>query len=184
MEHYDNDTPICLSGGAEGADMYWGNAATHAGQLVIHYIFDGHRSKASKDQTVVLTNEQLLLADPSLIEANKKLKRVFPSASSFVNALLRRNFYQIRPASSLYAVSTIKDGIVEGGTSWAVAMFINKFGGGACPAYVFDQNDDHWYVWSGEWVRTNEVPTPTDIWAGIGSRKLTNGGKAAIDGLF
>jgi hypothetical protein len=184
MEHYDNETPICLSGGADGADMYWGNAATRAGQIVIHYIFKEHRSKACKDQTVILTDEQLLLADPSLIEANKKLKRAFPSANDFVNSLLRRNFYQIRAASSLYAVSTIKDGIVEGGTSWAVTMFINKFGGASCPAYVFDQTDEHWYVWSGEWAKTNEVPKPTDIWAGIGSRKLTKRGKAAIDGLF
>lgn len=179
-----HETPICLSGGAEGADLQWGLCAGKAGHQVYHFIFEGHRSKAPESEKVVLTQDMLLRADPFLHKANETMKRRFPSSNGFVNSLLRRNHYQVRDAGSLYAVSTIgKDGLVSGGTSWAVQMFLDQFGADAC-CYVFDQVRLQWFSWQGLWVAIDAPPVPTGIWAGIGTRELTSEGKDAIRALL
>ncbi len=177
--------PICLSGGAEGADAQWGMCAGMAGHQVIHFSFARHRLHCPASEAVVLTHEQLILADPVLEIANKTLERTFPTSSYFVNNLLRRNWYQVRHAERVYAVSHIdKDGLVAGGTSWAVQMFLDRFNGGPCECYVYDQDKGHWLVWDGFWKVIDDVPVPYGVWAGIGSRKLKVTGKTAIRGLL
>lgn len=179
-----HETPICLSGGAEGADMQWGMCAGKAGHQVYHFIFAGHRSKAPASEHVVLTEDMLRVADPFLAKANETMKRRFPTSNGFVNSLLRRNHYQVRDAGSLYAVSTIgKDGLVSGGTSWAVQMFLDQHGANS-RCYIFDQARLQWFSWQGLWVAIDRPPEPKGIWAGIGSRELTNEGKDAIRELL
>jgi len=171
---------ICLSGGADGADLMWGMCSGTAGHSVLHFSFAGHRSAVPPSEIVVLSDELLREADPYLIKANKTMHRRFPSQSPHVNNLLRRNWYQVRDAESCYAVSTIKDGIVQGGTSWAISLFQDRFDRGPCPAYVYCQEQGYWFEWTGEWTRIYEPPTPAGVWAGIGSRALNPGGKLAI----
>jgi len=50
-------TPICLSGGAPGADLEWGLCARAAGHTVIHWSFVGHRTKAPLGEHVILPTE-------------------------------------------------------------------------------------------------------------------------------
>ena len=177
--------PICLSGGAEGADAQWGMCAGMAGHQVIHFSFERHRLHVPASEAVVLKHEQLILADPVLAVANRTLQRTFPTSSYFVNSLLRRNWYQVRHAERVYAVSHIdKDGLVAGGTSWAVQMFLDRFESAPCECYVFDQDKGHWLVWNGQWEIVEFVPEPFGVWAGIGSRKLKPLGKTAIRGLL
>jgi hypothetical protein len=178
---------MCLSGGAEGADLQWGMVAGRAGYSVRHFIFSGHRSKAPADELVVLTRDQLLAADPFLEIANKTLKRRWPVSNDWVASLLRRNYYQVTWSDAVYAISSIdKNGLVKGGTSWAVQMFIDRFEGKSCPAYVFDQDQGIWFSWAGEegWQSCGSPPVPTGIWAGIGTRELNQNGKDAIRNLL
>lgn len=188
---------LCLSGGAEGADLQWGMCAGKAGHSVLHFIFQGHRSKAPKEELVVLTNYQLLWdgqdeetrksVDEYLARANETLKRRWPVQNDFVASLLRRNYYQVAHADAVYAVSSIdKNGLVKGGTAWAVQMFIDRFNGGVCDAYVFDQDENGWFTWDGSlgWSDIIEPPTPSRVWAGIGSRELKENGKNAIRSLL
>lgn len=179
---------FCMSGGADGADLQWGVCAGLAGHTVKHFIFAGHRSKAPREELVVLTEEQLLVADPFLERANETLKRRFPGQNPFVNSLLRRNYYQVAWSDSVYAVSSIdKKGLVEGGTSWAVQLFLDRFDGRPCDAYVYDQKTSKWFVWDGQqigWNHIIEPPTPSGVWAGIGSRDLKENGKQAIRNLL
>jgi len=176
---------VCLSGGAEGADLQWGMCAGSAGHQVVHWTFKGHSSKAPKSEISELTEEQLLVADESLTRANLSLKRRFPGSSWFVNALLRRNYYQIKWAESVYAVSKLVKGQVDGGTAWATQMYMDRFlcdgeDISKCQLYLFDQVDEKWLTWNGVWQEAEHVPEPSGVWAGIGSRKLTDAGKQAI----
>lgn len=178
---------ICLSGGAEGADLQFGMVAGSCGHRVFHFIFDGHRSKAPEAEKVVLKAEQLSIADPYLVKANKTLRRKWPVSNPFTANLLRRNYYQVCEASAVYAVSELDDdGLVKGGTSWACQMFIDRFPpGDDLPIYVFDQSLSQWFSWQvGAWEAIDQPPRPSGVWAGIGSRKLNDAGKNAIRNLF
>jgi hypothetical protein len=176
--------PVCLSGGAEGADLQWGMVAGTMGHQVIHFSFRGHRSLAPESELVVLPEEMLLEADEALMIANERLRRKFPSGNHYVNCLLRRNFWQIKYATSIYAVSHIDDqGRVSGGTAWAVQMFIDR-NDIRHPAYVFDQNKSQWLVWDREWKSIDMPPVPNGVWTGVGTRNLNANGKAAIRNLL
>jgi hypothetical protein len=181
---------VCLSGGALGADLQWGMCAGMAGHTVIHWSFKGHRTTAPKQELVVLNAEQLLAADEALKAAAPKLLKGYrvgrpPDRNdSFVANLLRRNFYQVATAERVYAVTSIKDGIVQGGTAWATQMFMDRFNGDPCECYVFDQVADGWFKWNGLWEAISSPPEPFGVWAGIGSRDLQQNGKAAIRALL
>lgn len=180
LDECDN---VCLSGGAEGADLMWGMTAGSRGDAVIHFIFKGHRSRAPADELVSLSRSQLLEADPFLENANKTLKRRFPGSNDFVNSLLRRNYYQVAWSQSLYAVSAIdKNQLVKGGTAWAVQMFLDLHPEGKC--FVYDQEKEQWFQWKNGWCPIMAPPAPQGVWAGVGSRDLTDAGKAAIRTLM
>lgn len=57
---------ILLSGGADGADTAWSKAASAAKHQVVHWIFDGHKTKLRKG-LYQLNREQLDAADPYLV---------------------------------------------------------------------------------------------------------------------
>lgn len=184
---------VCLSGGAAGADQAWGLAFfSHTGHKIppIHYSFEGHR-KTPHPWFTVLTSEQLAEADPFLKEANKRLRRSFPSSSDFVNNLLRRNYFQVRDTEKVYAVGKIDflSGLLEGGTSWAVQMYIDICVAKQTPpiVYVFDQNKVGWYEYNysrQSWDRISQPPVPSGRWTGIGTRELTADGREAIEKVF
>lgn len=191
-EHQD----WCLSGGADGADLQWGMVAGSIGHGVIHFSFDGEDTSAPEAEIVRLTQRQLLAADGACRKANKTLGRRFPSRSSRTNNLLRRNWYQVETAQACYGVSTfsnlkpgptislgnvLRDLAVNGGTAWAVQMFIDKHNGGECPCYFFDQVLCHWFRWVGDgWQCIYQPPKPSGIYAGVGRRALSPLGTLAI----
>lgn len=74
--------PICLSGGAEGADIAFGTIASSRGHEVFHFSFDGHRTRAPLHQVVTLDDTLLREADPHLEKANATLKRRFSTVVS------------------------------------------------------------------------------------------------------
>ncbi len=177
---------LCLSGGAKGADVQWGMCAGMAGHHVIHWSFAGHKSLAPEVETVRLTQEQLDMANDAIKVAAPSLKK-YPPKDKFVKSLIQRNFYQITESSSVYAVSTIQDDLVQGGTAWAVQMFLDRTDIETHACYVFDQNTSSWFSWSDEtqyWTAIEKPPTPQGIWAGIGTRDLTTEGKNAIRELL
>ena len=181
---------ICLSGGADGSDLQWGMNAGRDGQSVIHWSFENHKSQAPAQELVCLTQEQLVRADDALKQASKSVKRSWPgSRSQNVKSLLRRNWFQVRWAESVYAVSTFRhDGVVNGGTGWAVQMFLDIHAQKAqfepLNIYVFDQKQEKWFQYMGSWKPISAPPKPHGIWAGIGTRDLNDAGKWAIRNLF
>jgi hypothetical protein len=184
--------PICASGGALGADLAWGAAAEKAGHTVIHFLFEEHKNNAI-EHSVILSQEELNKADQYLIAVNKKvLKRTFPTASLHTNNLLRRNYFQVDHSNAVYAVAGIdisKDAkTLFGGTAWAAELF--KFlHPNSEDIYVFDQSFDKWFQWKfdlgfADWFEIDKPPKPEGIYAGIGTRKLLENGKLAIESVY
>ena len=183
---FSNLDNVCLSGGADGADLQWGMVAGLAGHAVVHFHFDGHRSKAPVQELVKLSQEKLAAADEYLMKANKTMNRRWPVSNQFVGNLLRRNYYQVAWSDAVYAVASIENGMVTGGTCWASQMFLDRFEPGQpVPAYVYDQKTSQWLTWGGtSWEPIVSPPVPAGVWAGIGSRELGDNGKQAIRDLL
>lgn len=165
------------SGGAIGSDSYWGTTGEKYGVTSRHYHAEG--AKTPTGNTPV-TREQLLEADEHLKKANETLKRRFPTSNEYVNNLLRRDWQQVKNSDEVFAISTIKNNLVEGGTGWAVQMAIDT----SKPVHVFDQNTNSWYTYeNGSWVKT-ETPVLTPNFAGIGTRQISKAGKKAIEEVY
>jgi hypothetical protein len=173
-----------MSGGAVGADLQWGMCAGKAGHQVIHWSFDGHRTDAPAQEVVRIPHDLLILADEHLEIANKTLKRRLSYDKPWIINLLRRNYYQVGNSQSVYAVSTIKKGMVEGGTAWAVQMYLDLHKDKP-ECFVFCQDTNNWYSHQdSQWERIETPPSPSGVWAGVGSRDLTQAGKEAIRKLM
>lgn len=183
MERLQDMADVCLSGGADGADIEWGKCAELIGHNVIHWSFPGHRSHATETQLVLLDDEQLKLGDEALRNAASALGK-YPPRRPVVARLLQRNYYQVAWSKACYAVTVIKDGTVPGGTAWATTMFAQLHPGNH-DLYLFDQDKDEWFQFNGQtWDRIDSPPRPTGIWAGIGSRELKQNGRDAIRKLM
>lgn len=193
LEGLDLTAPdILLSGAADGADSVFSKAAAASKHQVVHWTFAGHKTKLRKG-LYQLSPEHLTAADPYLMRANKGVVRTFPSGSEHVNNLLRRNLYQVRWSESVYAVSRFSSDrsmlMIDGGTAWACQMYVDRFlydqePMDLCQLYLFDQTSGTWHAWKRRWDRIDAPPKPHGIYAGIGSRDLSDAGSAAIAALY
>ncbi len=184
----DDRANLCLSGGAKGADMQWGVCAGLAGHGVIHFSFAGHRTLAPDQEVVRLTEAQLDEATPHVRRAAKGLRKN-PPYKSWVRDLIHRNWFQVAATERVYAVSSIVDGLVQGGTAWAVQMFIDRMedeGTGTDDRlHCFDQVADRWFSRiGGVWVDAGTPAKPYGVYTGIGTRELLPNGKRAIRAIM
>lgn len=172
--------PILQSGGAEGADSYFGACAQAAGHQVHHYSFQGHQSTC--EHRVILTESQLEIARPYITWVAPKLQKQVPT-SAYVRRLIFRNFYQVWGANQLIAVAPLQSATqVKGGTGWAVEMAKEW----KLPLYVFDEKSDAWFSFDYSIQRFEpcNLPPLTPCYAGVGSRALGVKGKNAIRSLY
>lgn len=171
-----------FSGGACGSDMYWQNLGAKYGVRVKAFSFAAHGKRNTA--RIVLNDEQLKQADEFLHKANKTLKRHFPTSKSFVNNLLRRNWYQVKDTNSVFAVGRLSASrrTVEGGTGWAVQMAVDS----KKPVYVFDTASNSWQRYDKQEKKfmSCKAPRLTYNFTGIGTRTLPDNGKAAIEQIF
>lgn len=181
---------ICLSGGAKGADTAWGDSALNAGHDLVHWIFDGYNIHNIKNYSI-LDTDKLSVADQYLDIANKTLQRKWPTGSNFVNNLLRRNYYQVYLSDRIYAIGQFTNDNsllkIKGGTAWACQMYIDRWiytnsdaNMDKCQLYFFDQISNTWNKWNKIWHQINMPPAPSEVYAGIGTRELSNAGRQAI----
>lgn len=183
---------ICLSGGAIGADTIWGKLALENGHDLVHWSFKGHNaSDENKIYFKELSQEHLLEADKNLKIANKTLKRNFPSGKTYIDNLLRRNYYQVMYSNSVYAVSSLDNNIISGGTAWACQMYIDRFiyfndDKFYSKLFILDTNTLKWFQWIdiNIWTEIKIPPKPEGIWAGIGSRKISDNTKFKMKEIF
>lgn len=165
---------VCLSGGADGADLLWGSIAAALGHQVVHLSFARHRSKADPKTLLVVLQDDLDAAIPHLDLANRTLRRRVPR-TGYVSNLLKRNYYQVVDSDALYAITGLDTfGIPSGGTAWAIQMFLDM---GKRPAYVLDTVTMAWHERTGDmWERMEAPPPePSGMWTGVGTRFLPEG---------
>ena len=158
------------SGGARGSDAAWDIIGQTYGVKSIHYYAEGYKTPLGN---LALNVDQLSEADVYLHKANEVLKRRFPTNNQYVDGLLRRNWHQVKNAEAVFAISTIKNNIVQGGTGWAVhmAISVNK------EVFVFDQDMDDWFTYRRDAFRRCNTPILTKNFAGIGTREIKDNGK-------
>ena len=170
---YEPNYYVNHSGGAVGSDSYWGAIGEKYGVLSEHYYY-GNKTPNGNNQ---ITQEQFEEGKEHVMKANETLHR---RPDSYMN-LLSRNYAQVKNADAIFAVGHLKNGIVDGGTGWAVQMAIddNK------PVYVYDQIRKQWFAnLNGSWQVFSGIPKLTKNFAGIGTRELNQDGKDAIKQVY
>lgn len=186
---------VCLSGAAKGADTLFGKCAERMGHDVVHFGFAGMETHGN-EHVKVLTCTELEAADGPVRRAAESLRRNTPT-KPYVSNLIRRNFYQVKTAERVYAVSrwnqrskisfVTTEGELGGGTGWAVQMALDLR---VPEVYFFAIERRQWYMYRygdhhGSWERlTATPPKPFGRYAGIGSRDLGKDGEDAIQSLY
>lgn len=171
---------VLHSGGAIGADITWEIIGRRFGLKEFnHYFIEGYKTTKG-NASISMTDELQKVIDADLIKANKSLKRSYPTRNAYVNNLLRRNWFQVARSNSVFAISRIENGLVSGGTGWAVQMAIDK----GIDVFCFCQLVKKWHKYTnGFWIVT-ETPTLTENFAGIGTREIDESGIKAIEDVY
>lgn len=172
----------CHSGGAPGSDITWENSCKKHNIITFPYSFKGHNQESANP--IILTDEQLQEGFLQVLESAKQLNRNINHISGYVKNLLSRNWFQVKNSEGIYAIGTLKDNKVEGGTGWAVQMGINK----NKKVFVFEQNENLWYKYDYDKKifvpMYDKTPILTEDFAGIGTREINDNGIEAIKNIL
>jgi len=171
---------ILYSGGANGAEYEFGVQAERFGIDETHFTFEGNDIARSRGVRV-LTQEELRNGDVSLSYVSRLMKRTYSDAPR-IRKVLQTIWYQVNAGEEIYVIGKIlEDGTVRGGTGWGAefAKLCNK------PLFVFDQERDDWFQWSGESFEAAKDPVIRHPhFCGTGTRFLSENGARAVDALF
>jgi len=174
---------VLYSGGANGAEHEFGVQAEAHGIEEVNFTFEGHGIARARGVRI-LSREELKKGDVSLAYVSKLMNRTFSDAM-FIRKVLQTVWYQVNAGQEIYVIGKIlPDGTVRGGTGWGAefAKLCNK------PLYVFDQEKDDWFAWTGSEWRAAGAANPPVIthphFTGTGTRVLQENGRRAIGGLF
>ena len=173
---------ILFSGGAPGAEAEYGACVERHGIEEVNFTFDGH-IVARPRGIRMLNHEELQAGDVSLEYVSRLMHRRYTD-SPLIRRVLQTLWYQVNSGQEIYVIGAIQeDGTVRGGTGWGAefAKLCNK------PLYVFDQEKDGWFQWTGsDWkARGNDAPVVTHAhFTGTGTRLVRGNGKRAIEELF
>lgn len=181
---------MLLTGGSKGADLLWHQLAKNLGHDVMAFSFVNHSFACNREDLVVLNELELSEGDSLIAEANTYLKRNYPSSSSYVNNLIRRNYWQVKGSKRIYATQELDEdtGLVMGGTGFTVTMGILL---GIPEIWLFEPKQNQWLRYhgntipSGDWRSiTGNPPKPHGIYTGIGAHDLQMNSYIAIKDLM
>jgi hypothetical protein len=171
---------ILYSGGAAGAEQYFGELAERYGLEEVNYSFEGHQIARSRGVRA-LTGEELALKDVSMTYVSKIMNRQYTHAPLF-RKVLQSICWQVSSGQEVFVVGAIlPDETVKGGTGWGAefAKICNK------PLWVFDQEKGSWFHWDKDaWKADPEPVVSARHFTATGTRFLEDAGKKAIDALF
>lgn len=171
---------VIYSGGAPGAEAFFGLVAEQFGVQEVNYTFDGHQIERKRGIRA-LTTEELALKDVSLAYVSKLMHREYTRAPIF-RRVLQSICWQVSSGDEIYVIGDIQpDGTVKGGTGWGAefAKICNK------PLYVFDQTQNAWFSWlESEWIPAGKPVITATHFTGTGTRFLHENGRTAIEELF
>lgn len=165
------------SGGANGADTTWDEIGFKYGMGNNNHYYYGNKTPKGN---VLLNDIQITEGISKARLAGKSLGKT-PSKLETLN-LLGRNWFQVKNADAIFAIGTVNETGVEGGTGWAVQMAIDAHK----PVNAFDQSSKQWYKYdytNRKFIK-QETPVLTENFAGIGTRQLNDAGKQAIEDVY
>ena len=171
---------VLFSGAANGAEAAFGEAAERHRIEEVNFTFEDHADARGRGIRV-LTHRELEQGDVSLAYVSKLMHRRYKDTPLF-KKVLQSIWHQVNSGREIYVVGKIlPDETVKGGTGWGAefAKLCNK------PLFVFDQDQDAWFRWSGQgWEAEAEPVVGHQHFAGTGTRFLEENGRAAINSLF
>src|ERR1044071_8016796 len=168
---------ILFSGGAPGAEAEFGRCAERHRVEEVNFTFDGHNIDRHRGVRV-LNHEELLAGDVSLEYVSRLMRRRY-TESPTLRRVLQTLWYQVNNGQEIYVVGVIQnDKTVRGGTRWGAefAKLCNK------PLFVFDQEKDGWFRWTGSDWKAAGTTAPTIAhphFTGTGTRQIQDNGKRA-----
>ncbi|SEH78878.1 hypothetical protein SAMN02927937_01435 [Paenimyroides aquimaris] len=173
----------CHSGGAEGADACFEffSKRYHINVVAYSYKTRFHQSENKYELNENEFNEGI----KNVYKANEVLKR--SRIHSYLK-LLARNWFQVKYADEVFAVSTLKKQneklVVKGGTAWAIQMAVDA----QKNVFVYDQEQLQWFYYDyyfGDFCILKTPPKITSLnFTGIGTRNINFFGMDAIEQLF
>jgi len=172
------------SGGCKGADMCWETEGLKYGVESISYSYHNHVQYSYNQK--ILTSDELKEGWGNVKIAEKTLQRNLSliDGKPYVQNLIARNWFQVKNAEVVFAVSTFEnDSQVKGGTGWAVQMARdnNKL------IYFYDQDICKWYWFDyriNKFTELKGIPKLKENFAGIGSANLNQNGILAIKDVY
>ena len=171
---------VLYSGAASGSEAAFGAAAEKHGVDEVNFTFEGHRDARSRGIRV-LTHEELKSGDVSLTYVSQLMHRTYKNTPLF-KKILQTIWHQVNSGHEVFVIGKILDDkTVKGGTGWGAefAKLCNK------ALYVFDQDEDAWYRWSGtDFESVTDPVISQPHFCGTGTRLLNPAGERAIAALF
>ena len=169
-----------LSGGAPGAESYFGLCAERWGLMELNFSF-ASRSVERPRGLVILNDAELEQGGVSTRYLETHMHRRYPDTPEF-RRILQSIWHQVNTAEEVFCIGQIlPDKTVKGGTGWAVelAVHFDK------RVHVFDQERKQWSRWDGEdWGHVQPPSILHRRFAGTGTRYLSDNGRAAIEALY
>jgi hypothetical protein len=171
---------VLFSGGAAGAEQFFGAQAEAWGIEEVNYSFEGHQIERARGVRV-LTQDELALKDVSMTYVSRLMGREYTRAPMF-RKVLQSICWQVSSGNEVIVIGEIQeDKTVKGGTGWGAefAKLCNK------PLLVFDQKQDAWFRWiNDEWVKTTDPVIKHTRFTATGTRFLEANGRRAIVELY
>ncbi len=171
---------VLFSGGAAGAEQFFGAQAEAFGMEEVNFSFEGHQIERKRGVRV-LTSEELALKDVSLSYVSKIMCREYTKAPLF-RRVLQSICWQVSSGQQVFVVGTVQpDNTVKGGTGWGAefAKICNK------ELLVFDQDQNSWFRWQNdEWTKEAAPRISHTHFTATGTRFLEDNGRKAIMDLF
>ena len=167
------------SGGAMGAEAYFGEVADHYGLSEVNFTFEGHNQKRDVGARM-LSARELEAGSVSLVYVSHRLHRHWEK-TPLLRKVLQTLWHVVSHADQVFVIGVIQeDGTVHGGTGWSVELARRWHKA----VWVFDQEKDQWFIWDGQEWRAGVPVIESPRFAGSGTRFLTDSGRKAIDELF
>jgi hypothetical protein len=170
---------VLYSGGLKGAEAAFGAAAEKHGVEEVNFTFDGHKIERTRGLRT-LSQGELKHGDVSLEYISKLMNRHFPETDTF-KKVLQTIWHQVNSAQEIFVIGKIlPDDTVMGGTGWGAefAKLCNK------PLFVFDQERDGWFRWTGARFELRVPTIAHNHFAGTGTRHLGENGRKAVAELY
>jgi hypothetical protein len=167
------------SGGAMGAEAYFGECAERWKITETNFTFDGHNQKRTANSHL-LSDRELAAGAVSLVYVSHRLHRHWEK-TPLLRKVLQVLWHVVSHADQIFVIGVIQpDGTVHGGTGWSVELARRW----SKPVWVFDQEKESWFIWDGSEWRSGTPVIESTRFAGTGTRFLSDSGRAAIDDLF